>query len=78
MKYRIRIKRDFGPYGWYDSKTRTNRRDGFVVTQGECNCIPGAGWFKTIEDAFVGIQAHMKTGDTMDFHTEYRRLKGVS
>lgn len=74
-KYQIKVKRDFGPRGWYDSKTRSNRRDGFVVTDGICNIIPGACWFSTIEDAMIGIKAHMAVGDTMAWHDEYKRLK---
>ena len=54
-KYRIKIKRDFGQYGWYDSKTRSNRFDGFVVTDGFCNVMPGAVWFKTITEAMNAI-----------------------
>jgi hypothetical protein len=73
-KYKIVVKRDFGRFGWYDSETRTNRRDGFVVTDGICNIIPGAGWFPTIADAMIGIEAHMISGDTKEFHDTYRRL----
>ena len=73
-KYKIKIKRDFGRYGYYDSKTRKNIRTGFVVTDGICNIIPGACWFKTVEEAMLGVEVHMKTGDTMAWHGEYRRL----
>jgi hypothetical protein len=73
--YKIKVKRDFGKFGWYDSETRSNRRDGFVVTDGICNVIPGACWFKTIEDAMVGVQAHMMSGDTMEWHSTYAKLK---
>ncbi len=73
-RYRINIKRDWGRYGFWNPETRTCEKQGFVVTHGNTNCIPGAGWFKTIEDAFIGIKAHMIAGDTMAFHDEYRRL----
>lgn len=73
--YKIKIKRDFGQYGWYDSETRTNKKLGFVVVQGGCNCIPGAGWFKSIADAMIGIEAHMIAGDTMGFYEVYKALK---
>lgn len=75
MKYHIKVKRDFGRYGYYDSKTRRNIRTGYVVTDGHCNIIPGACWFKTIEDAFIGIEAHRITGDAVAFYEVYRRLK---
>lgn len=74
-KYQIRVKRDWGRYGWYDAKTRTNRRDGFVVTDGSCNIIPGAGWFETIEEAMVGIEAHRIAGDTAAWHGVYKQLQ---
>lgn len=74
-KYKIKVNRDFGRYGWYDAETRTcNRRDGFVVTDGLCNIIPGACWFKTIEDAMLGIKAHIISGDTAEWHQTYARL----
>ena len=80
-KYHIKIKRDWGQYGWYCSKTRTsNRRDGFVVTHDSahgCNCMPGAAWFETIEDAMIGIQAHMNVGDCAEWYDEVKRLKAA-
>lgn len=73
--YQIKVKRDWGRYGWYDAATRTcGNRGGFVVTDGICNIIPGACWFKTIEDAMVGIEAHKLVGDTQAWHATYRRL----
>lgn len=71
-KYKIEIKRDFGRYGYWNAATRRCERTGFVVTQDGCNCIPGAGWFRTIEQAMIGIKVHMRTGDTAAFHAEYR------
>jgi len=73
-EYQIKIKRDFGRYGYWDSKLRKNIRQGFVVVKGHCNCIPGAMWFKTIEQAMLGVEVHMETGDTMEFHDRYRQL----
>lgn len=72
-KYKIKIKRDFGRYGWYDSKTRTNRFDGFVVTDGFCNVMPGAVWFKTVAcamDAIAILEESIQT-DT-NFWTLYQ------
>lgn len=75
MKYKIVIKKDFGKYGWYDSETRSNKRLGFVVVKGGCNVIPGAGWFKNIPQALLGVRIHSITGDTMDFHTMWRHIQ---
>lgn len=74
-KYQIKIKRDFPKYDWYDSTTRSNKHLGFVVVKDGCNCIPGACWFRTIEDAMLGIEIHMKTGDTPAFHTEWKKMR---
>ena len=70
-KYHIKIKRDCGPYGW------SNRRDGFIVLKDGCNCMPGAVRFKTIEDAMLGIQAHMNVGGNsrLDWYKEMKRLE---
>ncbi len=75
MKYKIKIKRDFGKYGYYNSQTRKNEFTGFVVTKGGANVIPGAGWFNTISDAILGCKIHSITGDNMYFHTLYRHIK---
>lgn len=78
QKYHIKIKRDWGQFGFWNPETRTCEKKGFVVTHDsvyDCNCMPGAVWFKTIEDAFLGIQAHMNVGDTMEWHNEIKRLK---
>lgn len=77
-KYKIKIKRDWGRYGFWNPKTRRNEKTGFVVVKDHCNCIPGAMWFRTIEDAMRGVQAHMNVGDTMEWHDEYKRLKGAA
>ena len=53
MKYKIVIKRDFGPYGYWNHKNRRNEKTGFVVTDGVCNIMPGATWFRTVEDAMT-------------------------
>jgi hypothetical protein len=76
-KYRIAIKRDFGRYGWWDSQTRSNRYDGFVVTNGGIiNVMPGACWFKTIEDAFIGIEAlEISEQDGRNFYEVFKLLK---
>lgn len=83
-KYRIAIKRDFGngkgywlpnagdvgtmKFGWVKS--------GFVVVKDGCNCIPGAMWFRTVDEAMDGIRAHMIAGSTMAWHDEFKRIRG--
>lgn len=75
IKYKISIKRDWGPYGYWNSKTRRNEKTGFVVGNPGGNCMPGAVWFETIEDAMIGIEAHVKTGDCLAWYDEYKRIK---
>jgi hypothetical protein len=60
-------KRDFGESGYYDSKTRANLREGWVVvyTRGPfagCNAIPGAGWSYTHDGAMDMIHAFIAAG----------------
>lgn len=82
-KYRIAIKRDFGPgKGYWLPGAGTHGtgkygfvKTGFVVCQGNCNCIPGAMWFRTIAEAADGIRAHMIAGETMAWHNEYKRIR---
>lgn len=59
-KYRIVPKRDFprgyGTHGFYIKGEWVAR--GFVVVNDHCriiNVMPGATWFRTIADAFRGI-----------------------
>ena len=72
--YQIVPKLDFGLYGYWNPETRRNEKIGFVVTDGICNIIPGACWFRTEEEANIGIEAHKITGDTKEWHVVYRRL----
>jgi hypothetical protein len=83
MTYRIKIKRDFGsgPGYWLPNAGDVGTgnygfvRNGFVVVKGGANCIPGAMWFRTIEDAMRAIKAHINVGGTMAWHSEYARLE---
>ena len=58
-KYQIKPKRDFGkgPGHWLPNAGPhgTGRygfvKHGYVVTDGSCNVMPGATWFRTVEDA---------------------------
>jgi hypothetical protein len=40
----IKPKRDFGSTGFYDSKTRRNVKEGWVIVKDGCNVMPGATW----------------------------------
>lgn len=75
MKYQIKLKRDWGRFGFWNPATRRNEKLGWVVVLGGCNCIPGAMWFRTIADAMLAVEVHMITGDTMAFHDKYREMK---
>lgn len=74
-KYKIKIKRDFGPYGFWNSDTRQNEYTGFVVVKDGCNCMPGAVWFRTIADAMLAVEVHMITGDDPEFYSVYKQKK---
>lgn len=54
-EYKIVPKRDFGPMGFLINGEYVT--SGFVVTDGFCNVMPGATWFRTEEDAQRGIAA---------------------
>jgi hypothetical protein len=83
MKYQIKVKRDFGsgPGYWLPGAGDTGTgkygfvKSGFIVTDGLCNIIPGACWFRTLDEAMDGIRAHMIAGDTMAWYKEYRRFR---
>lgn len=80
-KYRIVPKRDFGSgkgfwckgagttgtdnYGWVKS--------GFVVTDGICNIMPGATWFRTIHEAMAAIDVFVSVrGNANEFWKQIR------
>lgn len=73
MKYKIVIKRDFGPYGYWNPKTRQNEKKGFVVTDGFCNIMPGATWFRTVEEAMGAIRIFDEVGG--DAAAFWQRIK---
>jgi hypothetical protein len=84
-KYKIVIKRDFGPGKGYwmegAGDVGTGKfgfvKSGFVVTKGGCNAVPGAGWFRTIKDAMLGIEVMEMTGDNQKFHEVYKAMKSA-
>lgn len=54
-KYRIVPKRDWGSGpGFYDKGEWV--RHGFIVTDGFCNIMPAAIWFRDIPSAFAGLK----------------------
>lgn len=83
-KYQIKIKRDFGGGKGFWMKGAGDVgtgnygfvKSGFVVVKDGCNCIPGACWFRTVDEAMDGIRAHMIAGSTMAWHDEYKRIRG--
>jgi hypothetical protein len=70
-KYRIVPKRDFGRMGfWIEGKWV---KTGFVVTDGFCNVMPGATWFRTVADAMAAIRVLEETkGDSDAFWARMR------
>lgn len=69
-KYRIVPKRDFGGGNgfWMEGQWV---KSGFVVTDGLCNVMPGAAWFRSIRSALVGIDCLEKSAGNSD---EFWRL----
>lgn len=79
--YRIVPKRDFGSgkgfwlkgagetgtdkYGWV--------KTGFVVTDGICNIMPGATWFRTVAEAIAALDIYVSVrGNAAEFWEEMR------
>lgn len=73
MKYKIKVKRDFGagPGFWLPGDpgpgcvgTENYRfvKTGFVVTDGFINIMPGATWFRTIPQAMHGLKRWIECG----------------
>lgn len=58
--FTVEPKRDFGPIGFLVDGQFT--KIGYVVTKRSCNAMPGAVWFRTIEDAKTAIDALADTG----------------
>lgn len=65
--YEIHEKKDFGSKPFLIDGFMVAH--GYVVTDGICNVIPGAGWFLTVQDALTGIDDLIAAGDCSDtFH----------
>lgn len=80
-KYRIEPKRDFprsyGTHGFYDKGKWINK--GFVVTDGCCNIMPGATWFRTVEDAIRGLRIYLEVdGVASEFWRRIREEKEMN
>lgn len=68
MKFRIVPKRDFGsgPGFWLPNAGTTGTgnygfvKSGFVVTDGICNIMPGATWFRTVAEAMSAIRIYIE------------------
>lgn len=68
----IQAKRDYANYVAYDQGFYL--RDAFVVVKDGVNVIPGAGWFKTVDQAKEGIDVLLAVGQD-NFHEAYRRIR---
>ena len=86
-KYRIKPKRDFGsgPGFWLPGAGEhgTHKygfvKHGFVVTDGLCNIMPGACWFRTVADAMQGLADWLAVdGDAAAFWALRTARKGGS
>lgn len=78
--FRIVPKRDFGPGpGWWlpdAGNTGTGNyghvKRGFIVTDGLCNVMPGACWFRSIPEALQAIETYCGVhGDAQAFWRAY-------
>lgn len=58
--FTVEPKRDFGPAGFLVDGRVT--KIGYVVTRHGCNAMPGAVWFRSIEDAKDAIDVLIETG----------------
>lgn len=57
-KYKIVPKKDFGREGYLDSDGNLLTA-GWVITDGVCNVVPGAGWAATLREAARMVGALM-------------------
>ena len=58
--FTIEPKRDFGPSGFFLDGRFT--KIGYVVVKDGCNAMPGATWFRSIEDAKDAIDVLIEVG----------------
>ena len=70
----IVAKRDFGANMYYDQGFY--HRDGFIVSKGSINMIPGAGWFRTVEDAKEAADISLIVGE-QGFNEAYAKLQAA-
>lgn len=74
--YRIVPKRDFGagPGFWIN---RAWVKSGFIVTDGRCNIMPGACWFRSIAEAMDALTILLNVGHNADRFWDAMRAKRV-
>lgn len=70
QRFRITIKRDFGRNGFWIGGRWV--RQGFVVTRGGANIMPGATWFRTVADAMRAIRIWTEAETVDEFWTRLR------
>lgn len=76
-KTRIVPKRDFGRYGFLINGKWV--KEGWIVTDGICNIMPGAIWFQTIGEAIEAAGAlYMARGDATKFWNILRPQLGTA
>lgn len=74
----IKPKRDFGETGFYDSKTRRNVKEGWVIVKDGCNAMPGATWAHNLAEAQQMIDVYMAVdGDAQKFWHLLRAINAV-
>lgn len=72
--FEIVAKRDFGASMYYDQGFY--RRDGFIVSKGILNMIPGAGWFDSLEGAKEAADVLSIVGEE-GFNEAYAKLRAA-
>jgi hypothetical protein len=70
QKFKIVIKRDFGRRGFWINRQWV--KTGFVVTRGGANIMPGATWFRTVDDAMKAIRIYCESSTSEEFWAKWR------
>lgn len=72
-KFRIVPKRDFGANGYWLPNAGSHGagnygwvRKGWIVTDGFCNIMPGAAWFRTIPEAIHALTIFIEVNGEPD------------
>lgn len=72
--FEIVAKRDFGASMYYDQGFY--QRDGFIVSKGMTNMIPGAGWFSSLEQAKEAADILAVVGEA-GFNEAFAKLRAA-